>query len=135
VDKNEKRKEDRRRLHEIYVNHDVAAFREFLRDHIPSSPQYARFVDATGDVLSYLMHTAKSQLMYLGDLWQQSRNFVRWKEMWEKSATPLDQVPLCVTCKHFREAPREGESPCMHLGGTPADIACRAYSPVKSDPI
>ena len=127
MDKKEKRKADRKRLHEIYLSHDVAAFRAFLKDQAEEHPQLRFMADATGDVLSYLMHTAKSQLIYLGDLWQESRNFCRYRSMWQDSGRAIKDIPLCVTCVHFRDPPAEGDSPCMLLGSTPLDIACRAY--------
>lgn len=118
----------RRQLHQIYLDHDVAAFREFLREtgvtFDPSAPD---------EELSDLMHNMKSQLIYLGDVWQESRNHMRYQTMWQKAGRPRDQIPLCVTCKYFRDAPAVSgeESPCMLLGATPADLACPAHQPIE----
>lgn len=122
----EQLKEDRARLHQIYVEHDLVAFRTFLKDKSLSDERVRPYVGASDETLNRLMHSMKSRLIYLGEAWQTSRNFLRSEQFWGKSDT--SQIPLCVSCKHFKEAPQKNGTPCMMLGATPQDIACPGHS-------
>lgn len=125
----EEMKEQRRRLHKIYMDHDVTEFRKFLEDRSKLKPELTPYITETDEVVSELMYNMKSQLMYLGPDWQEARNHLRYKQFWEFSSAyqSIEHIPLCVACKHFREAPNKDEEPCMHLGATPSDISCRAF--------
>jgi hypothetical protein len=125
----EELKIERRRLHEIYLTHDTKAFREFITDRSKIKPELAPYITATEEVLSELMFNMKSQLMYLGPDWQEARNHLRYKQFWEDGDRAQDEIPECVTCKWFQEAPNKTESSCMQMGATPHDIACKAFKP------
>lgn len=130
----EEKKAERRRLHKIYLEHDVPGFREFIKDRAESFPTLIPFVGETEKVLSDLMYNMKSQLMYLGPQWQEARNVMRFQQFWEKDGKallPLEDVPLCNNCQHFRTSPHKKEPPCMQMGATPADLACNAFVPLK----
>jgi hypothetical protein len=118
-------REERRRLHQIYLDHDVEAFRGFIKDRAERFPELIPFIDESTKILNSLMYNMKSQLMYLPD-WQDSRNFVRYERDWANSGKAVEDIPKCLTCKFFREGP-SGELPCIQLGGIPSDIACLAY--------
>lgn len=126
----EKMKLERRRLHQIYLDHDIPKFREFIKDRAHDRPELIPFTGESDQVLSDLMYNMKSQLMYLGPLWQEARNVMRFKQFWSGRRCPIEDIPLCVSCKYFREAPSPEESPCMHMGATPADISCPVYDPI-----
>lgn len=125
----EELKAERRRLHKIYVDHDVEAFREFIKDRSSIKPELEPYISESTEVLSELMFNMKSQLIYLGEDWQAARNHLRFKQFWEDSDS-IETIPLCASCKYFREAPNDKEDPCMHLGATPADIACKAFNAI-----
>ena len=65
-------REERRRLHQIYLKHDIEGFREFIKDRAERFPELIPFIDETPKILNSLMYNMKSQLMYLPD-WQDSR--------------------------------------------------------------
>lgn len=125
--KKEELKLARRRLHDIYVRHDVAGFRAFIKDHANEKKKLQHFIDKPDEVLSDLMYEEKSKLMYLGDLWQEARNHKRMKAIWPGQDNQ-EILPLCANCKWFRDKPSEKEEPCMHLGSVPTDICCRAFT-------
>ena len=120
-------KERQKLLNRIYIEHDVPAFREFIREMATERKELAEYVEKPESVLSDLMHTAKSQLIYLGEAWQESRNVIRQKKFWE--AKPMSEwpehialafkiqskMPMCITCDYFRDTPYDMD-PCMHLG-------------------
>lgn len=121
----EELKAQRLRLHKIYLEHDLDAFREFIKDQSVVRPELMPFVDETDKVLNSLMHNMKSQLMYLPD-WQDSRNYSRYEMFWADSGRAWDHIPKCISCKFFREGP-DGQPPCMEMFASPLDIACLAY--------
>lgn len=123
----EEMKEQRRRLHKIYLDHDVTEFRKFLEDRSKFKPELIPYITETDEVVSELMYNMKSQLMYLGEDWQDARNHLRYKQFWEESCRPIEEIPICATCKYFRDGPSNKEDPCMHLGATPSDISCHAF--------
>lgn len=122
----EQLKKDRARLHQIYVEHDLGAFRAFLKDKSASDERVRPYVDTDDETLNKLMHAMKAKLIYLGESWQESRNFLRKEQFWK--GADVSTLPACAACNHFREAPTEDGSPCMHLGAIPSDIACPGHS-------
>lgn len=121
----EELKTHRHRLLNIYLEHDIAGFREFLRDR-----GIADYATKTDDEVSALMYEMKSQLMYLGPAWQEARNVLRCKQF--AYETNIDTLPICATCEYFRTPPVGEEHACMHLGSTPADISCPGYRPLSA---
>lgn len=125
-------KEKKLELKSILEKHDVSAFHGFCLDN------GLEFVSRyTKEGLSRLMHVFKSRRMYLGDAWQQSRNFLRLERLKETESEWSSDLknyyeeeksfPCCMTCKYFRTGP-DSEPPCMHIGATPFDICCKAYT-------
>lgn len=126
----EEMKAQRRRLHQIYLKHDIQGFREFIKDRAVQKPELLPFVTESDEVLNDLMFNMKSQLIYLGEDWQVARNHMRYKQFWEDSGLGTDEIPLCHTCKWYQSAPNEKEVPCVQLGAVAADLSCKAYKPI-----
>jgi hypothetical protein len=130
-------KELRRRLMEIYRNHDVSGFREFIRERAPEDKRYAPYVDANDEKLSLLMYAMKSRLMYLGDTWQEARNVLRYNQFWkegelmEQVVLNLPNMPICSKCVYFQQPIPPAVKPCMHMGAIQNDICCPAYKAIK----
>lgn len=136
-------KKERKRLHNIYVNHDIDGFRAFIKDLSKEKPVLLPFVDAPDERLSDLMYEEKSKLMYLGDVWQEARNHKRLKKIWggvpfnrypniiKENMSPSGELPRCIGCVHFRSKVGEAEA-CMLVGATPGDVCCPAYKPTDT---
>jgi len=140
-------KRERKRLHAIYVNHDIDGFRAFIKDLSNERPVLKQFIDAPDEQLSDLMYEEKSKLMYLGPLWQEARNHKRLKRIWKpiqfkdyplavkQAMSASGELPRCAGCSYFRHGPclEDGkeEDSCILLGTAPGDVCCPAYKPLK----
>lgn len=114
-------------LRDILIKHDVDGFREFMELH--NSNLYRNVIeDMTDDRLSFFMHEYKSVNMSYGPEWQQSRNAVRIKTIYD--GNPPEDLKLCRECRWFRDKPSVEEMSCMHLGSTPDDVICKAFEAV-----
>jgi hypothetical protein len=72
--------EDKHELNEIYRNHDVAAFKKFCSKHSFGSRALKDVATSSDDeAVSFLMHQAKAQLLYLGDECFKSQKIVAAK--------------------------------------------------------
>jgi hypothetical protein len=116
----------RQRLNKIYVEHDIAGFREFIKDLSMEKPELVPYIEETDEVLSRLMFTMKSGLMYLGPQWQEARNQLRYAQFWDDSGKSIEEIPKCMECKFFQAGPK-GEDPCIQLGAVANDIACKSF--------
>jgi hypothetical protein len=139
--------EERARFKNILVSHDVSAFREFVAStsvvEIPEDKR-SEILEFSDSDMSEYMHTIKSQQVYLGEAYQNSRNFFRERALFDalgKAGTPINfalrdfvrvsgKYPLCKDCRYFSEGPLEGDAPCSALGGTPFDLSCAGWTPV-----
>lgn len=130
----------KQKFHKILVDHDIPAFREYLKEiskdgKNPHSSLFA--AGATDEELSDLAYSMKSRLMYLGEDFQQARNIMRHKQFCEATGLAYREedvahIPTCSSCKFFQTAPTKSEQPCMQLGATPGDICCPGYTPAQS---
>lgn len=115
-------------LKDIYLKHDVRAFREFIRDYMqPSMRDYLSKSDAD---LDQLMWEAKAQAPFLGEEWQHARNVCR-RRQFGYTAKELEAVRFCSECKWFREKGSGASAPCMHLRASPHDIQCRGFLAIE----
>lgn len=137
-------KANRRKLHQIYVTHDVTAFREFVREMSQFKPTLVGWDEKPDDVLSELMYEEKAKLVYLGPVWIEARNHKRMKKFWDGLTLeeyPVDisriavanegKLPHCMTCHYFRSPPKKGQA-CVNIGAIPEDVCCPGYKPLKS---
>ena len=130
-------------LRDIFIAHDVQAFRLFLTSNKSFFPDLEKVLVFDDDELSEMMHTMKAGQLHFGVEWQKSRNHFRLKRLGQSVVDMPDRVsgalldfelandywPLCLACKYFRE-PSPGETlACMHRGGSPEDVACIGWTP------
>lgn len=132
-------------LKDILEDHCVARFREFLETHSEELPGCKNLKSLKDETLSQLLHTLKARQPYLGEISQESRNALREQQFKQSEQRFQSQVtsevrayrqaegvlPLCAFCQFFRDPPGQDEAPCMHLGGTPYDVACIGWKPIE----
>jgi hypothetical protein len=116
-------------LNDIYIRHDVLAFRSYLKRHQLKIPQFTEISRATDEELSELMYKAKSQLQYMGATCQEARDRVRIKTMWGGEYDK--NLPRCGSCVLFESPSGEKSWSCAHHGCLAEDIICHAYEPIE----
>lgn len=114
----------------IMRNVDVSRFREFIKKNIIQMERDG-WVEKEDHELAHFIHEYRSQMISFGEDFWKSRNYLR-AEQFGYAPDEADMKPLCAGCRWFREAPKEGELPCMHLGSIPQDICCKAYEKLST---
>ena len=137
-------REVRLQTRDLLLAHDIPGFRALLdaeRDLLEGEPGMRERVLGFEDrELGEFIHALKAQWMHLGEAWQRSRNHLRGKALNQLAWTPElsahmlhnRELPPCARCRWFRTQPPGEHAPCMHLGATPADVACAGWLPVAA---
>lgn len=116
-----KNMEERKELLRIMKELDVPSFRGFIFTHLQDLHHWTQFDD---EKLTHILHMMRSQQVGLGDDFVSSRNFLRAKQF---NYSGTEELPLCASCRWFRDVPPEEETSCMMMGSIPQDISCPAY--------
>lgn len=134
-------------MRDVLLKHDAPAFRDLIlsRGKELASPWLVAFVrDLDEPQLSELLHSVKCMQPYLGEAFQESRNYFRFKSLQEQLREPgvhnpeleaQKTVPPCITCKFYREAPEGETHSCMSLGTSPYDLCCAGWSRLVEEPV
>ena len=109
------------------------------------APVCAQYLKLDDEGISVLMHQIKVRQPYLGEAFQQSRNYFREQQLEIALADPatppneplkkeraLNGTPLCMGCQYFRTSPAEGEECCMRRGALPGDSACAGWTALQT---
>jgi hypothetical protein len=140
--------EDQLKFRDLLMAHNVKGFKKFVKKNSAEFPEET--LSYSNEKLSEFMHFLKTKYPYLGEHFQNSRNFFRVKQLEKEIKAGAKNEPLahelkknggepprCNDCQYFRTAPEGENFGCVHLivpGTTPAiptDYACAGWTPME----